>query len=68
MKGERHHCARLSEARVRAMRYLYWVKRINQTCLARMYGVSNGAVHDCVNYITWKDVKNRFTSDQITRK
>lgn len=58
---------KLSEPKVRAIRYLYWVKRINQTCLARMYGVSTGAVHDAVHYITWDRVPDNFTHDQVQR-
>ena len=63
--GEEHHAATLSAVRVRAIRYLYWVKGINQTCLARLYNVSNGAIHDAVNYITWRHVRDRWQSDQI---
>ena len=51
-----------------AIRRLYWCRRINQTCLSRMYGVSPGTVHDVVNYVTWTHVEDTFEPDQITRE
>lgn len=66
--GEKHHCAKLSEAKVRAMRYLYWVRHIDCRCLTRLYKLSPGNCWEVVNYVTWKHVKDRFTADQIVRR
>jgi len=66
-RGEDHHCAKLTVAKVRAMRYLFWVKHIDSRCLSRLYGVSSGAAWDAVNYLTWAHVEDRFTQDQVTR-
>ncbi len=66
-KGEKHANAKLTEAKVRAIRYLYWVKHINTTCLSRLYGYHPQTLWDCANYVTWKDVPDTFKPDQITR-
>ena len=66
-RGEKHHSAKMTEARVRAIRYLYWVKGIDSRCLSRLYGYNTQTLWDCVNYATWKHVKDNFTADQIVR-
>lgn len=66
--GEQHHAAVLSPPKVRAMRYLYWVRGLRVDCLSKLYGVSYNAIYDAVKYVTWKSVQDNFTSDQITRR
>ncbi len=65
--GIAHHCAKLTPAKVRAIRYLYYVRHIDTRCLSRLYGYNIGTLWDCVHYVTWKQVKDTFTADQIIR-
>lgn len=67
-KGEAHHCAKLTEPKVRAIRHLYWVKGICGRCISKLYGFHIQTIWDCTNYVTWKGVKDNFTADQITRQ
>lgn len=59
---------KLTPAKVRAMRYLYWCKHIDQRCLARLYGYNHATIYDAVNYITWRQVADTFKADQIIRQ
>jgi len=55
-RGEDHHSAQLTEAKVRAMRRLAdqgW----NAGCLSRAYKVSYNTAWDVINYLTWRHVR-----------
>ena len=66
-KGEKHHSSKLTNAKVRAMRYLFWCKGLNQHCLAKLYGYTNGTVYDAVTYRTWRHVQDNFSASQVIR-
>lgn len=66
-KGIRHHHAKLTDAKVRAIRYLFWCKGLNQHCIAKLYGYKNQTIYDAVTYRTWKHVADTFTVEQIIR-
>lgn len=65
MRGEEHHCAQLTEPLVRAIRRLHYVKGVKCDCLAKLYDLSYTTVWDCVNYNTWKHVRDTFVAAQI---
>lgn len=52
-QGEKHPAAKLSEAKVRAIRKLYDSGKFCGGCLARIYGVSISTIYDIIHYRTW---------------
>ena len=66
-RGSKHHSAKLTEAKVRAIRRLYWVKGLQVNCLAKMYGYRYAIIWDCVQYRTWIQVRDTFKACEITR-
>lgn len=54
-QGERVYCAKLTEQDVRDIRAIQG--KVNQTALARKYGVSQGAIRHILIRKTWKHVK-----------
>lgn len=56
-RGEKHHSATLTEAKVRAMRKLHEERGIGATCLGKLYGVSQNTAWDAINYNTWRHVR-----------
>lgn len=66
--GEDHWAAKLTEAKVRAMRKLYWVDGLNSGCLSRLYKVNQQTIYDAMIYETWKHVKDNFKAEDVTRK
>lgn len=65
--GEKHHCAKLTDAKVRAMRKLYWCDKICPTCLSLIYKANRQTVYDALTYRTWRHVKDTFKSEDIKR-
>lgn len=57
----------LTPNKVRAMRRLYWVKRLTSSCIARLYGLNNQTVYDAVTYRTWIEVADNFLPGEVTR-
>ena len=58
VQGELHHAAQLTDAKVRAMRHLHYVKGLKVQCCGRLYGVSYCTAWDAIKYNTWKHVQD----------
>lgn len=56
-QGESHHFSKVTEDTVREIRRLHLEKVItNKSSLSRMFGISESAVRQILNRITWKDI------------
>lgn len=57
-RGEHHHAAKLTAAKVKEMRKLHQQYDLCVGCLGRMFGVHRQTIWDCINYVTWKHVRD----------
>lgn len=57
--GEHHHCAKLTEAKVRELRRLVHDVGICSVCAGKIVcpEISSATVYDAVNFYTWKHVR-----------
>lgn len=55
-RGEAHHNAKLTDAKVRELRRLVEQKGICITCAAKLIGISKSAAWDAASYVTWRHV------------
>ncbi len=54
--GMRHHQGKLDPPRVRGIRALFALGCFSQSELGRLYGVTQGTIHDVVTNYIWKRV------------
>lgn len=56
-RGERHHAAKLTERKVRAMRRMHYEKGVFMCCVAKLFSVNRSTAFDAISYRTWVHVK-----------
>jgi len=56
VRGEQHHCAKLTESEVRRMRELHYDYEICIRCVAKLYGVKYPTAWDAIKFNTWRQV------------
>jgi len=55
-RGEAHHSAKLTDAKVRELRRLVEDVGVCIACAAKVVGISKSAAWDAANYVTWRHV------------
>lgn len=58
-RGEAHHAAKLTEAKVRELRRMVEEKDICITCAAKLLDVGRNAAWDAARYVTWRHVRGQ---------
>lgn len=58
----------LTNTQVQEIRKLFWTEGMCQQCLAILYKISSGAIHDAVHYKTFWDVPDTFITKDILPK
>lgn len=57
-KGEGHHCAKLTTAKVIALRKLHYDYGLCMSCAGRLMGVNRQTAYDAITFKTWKHVED----------